>query len=100
MIKPTFIPSVIDSPFKDEPLEKLLAVLNVSRELVKLPKITFSRLNMMLKKMGKSKKNWDRNIFIASVLDRKNAALYFWWVIKSQKTLEKVKRQVEIGIIK
>jgi hypothetical protein len=67
---------------KDTPLDKLLSVLNESRAEVKLKPMTYARLQSMLAKIGKSKKNWDRNIWIASVLDRKNASAYFWWFIK------------------
>jgi hypothetical protein len=67
---------------KDVYLDKLLAVLNEGRAEMKLKLITYARLQMMLKKVGKSKKNWDRDIFIGNVLDSKNPAKYFWWKIK------------------
>jgi hypothetical protein len=67
----------------DEYLEKLLNILNESRKDTKYKPITYPRLNMMLKKLGKSKKNWDRNIFIGSVLDAPNPSKYFWWKFKN-----------------
>lgn len=70
------------SSYKDEYLEKLLAVLNEDRDGVKYKKLTFSRLNLMLKKLGKSKKNWDRDIFIGSVLDASHPSKFFWWSLK------------------
>lgn len=70
--------------FKDEYLDRLLSLLNESRETVGLPKITYARLNLMLKKVEKSKKNWDRDVWIANVLDAKNPAKYFWYIIKSK----------------
>ena len=67
---------------KDEPLEKLLAVVNEGRGTKKYPLIDYPRLNKMLMKLGKSKRNWDRDIFIASVLDRGvGATKYFWYIL-------------------
>jgi len=70
---------------RDDYLDKLISVLNESRAEAKLPPLSYSRLQMMLKKIGKSKKNWDRNIFIGSVLDASNPSKFFWWKFKNVK---------------
>lgn len=77
-----FIEEKVPEHYKDEYLERLLAVLNEDRDGVKYKKLTFSRLNLMLKKLGKSKKTWNRDIFIGNVLDSKSPSKFFWWVIK------------------
>ena len=65
----------------DVPLDRLLKALNEGRAEKKLDLIDYPRLNKMLMKFGKSKKNWSRDVFIGSVLDRKSPAKYFWWFI-------------------
>lgn len=81
MDKPIF--NISDkSKYKDIYLDNLVNALNENREGTKYKKLEHARVNTMLKKLGKSKKNWDRDIWIANVLDSKNAAKYFWWKIK------------------
>lgn len=80
--KAVFVPSV--QKYKDEPLEKLLAVLNEQRDGVKYKKLTFARLNKMLQTLDKSKKNWSRDILIGNIMDAKNPAKYFWFLIKNK----------------
>ncbi len=65
----------------ETPLDKLLGILNEARE-GKYKPITYPRLNLMLQKLGKSKHNWDQDIWIADVLDRPNPSKYFWWCQK------------------
>lgn len=68
--------------YQDEYLNKLLAVLNESRKDTKYKPLTFARLNMLLQKLGKSKKNWSRDIFIGNVLDARNPSKFFWYSLK------------------
>lgn len=74
-----------DLGYKDTYLDKLLNVINESRKGTQYPVYTYARLNKELKKLGKSKKNWDRNIFIGSVLDAKNPAKFYFWKLKELK---------------
>ncbi len=64
--------------YKDEYLERFLDVLNEARLDTKYSPLTFGRLNMMLKKFGKSKRCWDRDIFIGGVLSADNPSRCFW----------------------
>ena len=73
---------ITEQKYKDVQLDKLLQALNLSREGTKYKPITYARLNKMLQKVGKSKKNWDRNVWIANVMDAQNPAKYFWYIIK------------------
>ncbi len=84
MERAIFSPS-IKVPYKDEPLERLLSEINKSRAETKFSPYSFSRLNLDLKKIGKSHKNWDRNIWIASVLDATNPAKTYFWRLKELK---------------
>lgn len=67
---------------KDVYLDKLLLVVNEGRGTKQYPLINYARLQLMLQKVSKSKKNWDRDIWIANILDAKNPTTYFWWIIK------------------
>lgn len=69
--------------YKDKKLDSLLSVLNENLgDNTKYKKVTYARLNMLLHKFGKSKKNWDRDIFIGNIMDAKNPAKFFWWKLK------------------
>lgn len=72
---------------RDEPLEKLLNVLNSGRTEKGYKALSYAGLVSILKRVGKSKRGWDRNIFIANVLDAKNPGSYFWWAIKPHPQL-------------
>ena len=65
----------------ETPLDKLLSILNEAREGKYTP-ITYPRLNKMLQKLGKSKRDWDQSVFIADVLEAKNPSSYFWSLFK------------------
>lgn len=71
--------------YKDIYLDNLLNAINADRIGTKYKPITYARLQSMLQKLGKSKKNWSRDVFIGSVLDRPNPSKYFWWVMKMDK---------------
>ena len=65
-------------------LEKLFRILNESREEANYKPLTYPRLNKMLKELGKSKHNWDQNIYIANILDSKNPSSYFGYLYKNR----------------
>lgn len=86
MIKPEFkLPS--KEKYKDTYLDNLLHAINLGREGTKYKLVTYARLQKMLLKVGKSKKNWSRDIWIANVLDSKNPATYFWYLLKKKDSV-------------
>lgn len=83
MEKPEF--KLSKEKYKDIYLDSLLKAINLGREGTKYKPYTYARLNKDLQKLGKSKKNWNRDIFIGSVLDNSNPSKYFFWYIKTYK---------------
>lgn len=82
----SYIPAVIVKPkrLKDDYLDKLLSAVNLGRPEKGLKLISYGYLNLLLKRLGKSKKNWDRNIFIGNVLDAQNPGAFFFWSLKQK----------------
>lgn len=70
---------------KDKYLDDLLSVINTYRIEAGYKPYTYPRLQKDLQKLGKSKKSWSRNIYIASVLDSKNPCSRFFWDLKQLK---------------
>lgn len=79
--------SGVKTTIKDKYLDDLLSVINTCRIEAGYKPYTYPRLQKDLQKLGKSKKSWDRNIYIASVLDSKNPCSRFFWDLKQVKKL-------------
>ncbi len=80
-----FVATYAKKKYQDVYLDRLLDALNIGREQKGFKKLDYARLNKMLKKLGKSKRYGTRDMFIGTVLESKNPASYFWWVLKNKQ---------------